>query len=111
MKAIKIKVPVSLTTGLSVPSGSIATVGEFYLNVKNKESGKIPCQVPILLYKDIQSLDKSPISEVADFTQLVQGEILVIDYETKDSETVAISEISEYLTTIYGANNIEVVTI
>lgn len=111
MKAVKIKVPVNLTTGVQVPADSVAVVGEIYINNKAAKDGKIPAQIPLLLYKNAQSLNKKPILEIEDFNPLIEGKITVADYETKDAETVAVKEILQYLKGIYGNTNVEQITI
>lgn len=113
MKAVKIKVPVNLTTGVEVPADSIAVIGQFYIDNKNEKNGKIPVQVPLLLYKSAQAFTdkKRPILEIADFNPMIEAQITVSDYETKDAETLGIKEIKQYLNTIYGAANVETVNI
>lgn len=113
MKAVKIKVPVNLTNGMEVPADSICIPSEFYLNIAAKTATKIPIQCPFAVYKSAAAYanGKRKIDEIQDFNTHVQDEITVADFETKDAETLAIKEIKQYLTAIYGSTNIDVINI
>jgi hypothetical protein len=45
MQAIKILSPVNLTSGLSIPSGSVCVIAEGYADVKSQKDGVIPAQI------------------------------------------------------------------
>ena len=113
MKAVKIKVPVMLTTGVEVPANSIAVVGEFYLNVKGRQNDEIPAQIPLLLYKDETAYNegRSPILEIASFNPMIQGNVTAENYETKDAESLAVLEIYEYLLTVYKVSELELINV
>jgi len=44
MKAIQINTSVNLTSGLSIPSGSVVVIAEGYADVKSQKDGIIPAK-------------------------------------------------------------------
>jgi len=47
---IKINSSVNLSSGLTIPSGSVVTIAEGYADVKGESEGVIPAQVATFLY-------------------------------------------------------------
>jgi len=113
MKAVKINADVNLTNGLIVPSGSVLLVAEAYTDNKSQKDGTIPTQVATLLYQNEQAIidGKVSINDIADFSTTMAGNLLVTRYETDPAETMIIEYIIATLTPIYGASNLEVITI
>jgi hypothetical protein len=113
MKAVKINAIVNLTNGLTVNSGSCLIIAEAYTDNKNQKDLTIPAQVATLLYQseNAYSAGKTPISEIADFATTMVGSLLVVDYETKNTEQMLLDFIIAQLTPVYGAANLEVINI
>ena len=114
MKAIKIKVPVNLTSGLSTPVNTILILAECYTNNKAKSNGIIPAQVATNLYLDAQSIldSKDPISGIADFNPVFLNlELSVTYFETKTAENLSIDAVYNQLVPIYTEKNLEIVSI
>ena len=113
MKAVKINAEVNLANGLTVPSGSILVVAEAYTDNKSQKDGTIPTQVATLLYQNEQAIidGKVSITDIADFSTTMAGNLLVTRYETDPAETMIIEYIIATLTPIYGASNLEVIII
>ena len=113
MKAVKINADVNLTNGLTVTSGSVLLVAEAYTDNKSQKDGTIPTQVATLLYQNTQAIidGKVSINDIADFSTTMAGNLLVTRYETDPAETMIIEYIIATLTPVYGASNLEVITI
>jgi hypothetical protein len=121
MKAIQINTSVNLTSGLSIPSGSVVVISEGYADVKsqtqsNLTTGKeafIPAQIATFVFASVQALaeGKAPIQGIEDFNTTFAGlELTVADYETLAAETLLINAVYSALNAIYPAQ-VEVVTI
>jgi hypothetical protein len=121
MKAIQINTSVNLTSGLSIPSGSVVVIAEGYADVKaqtqaNPTTGKeafIPAQIATFVFASVQALaeGKAPIQGIEDFNTTFAGlELTVADYETLAAETLLINAVYSALNVIYPAQ-VEVVTI
>jgi hypothetical protein len=113
MKTVKINSEVNLSSGMVVASGSILVIAEAYTDNKSQKDGYIPTQVATLLYQNEQAfLDgKTSIPNVSDFNTTLAGELAVLRYETEAAEGMLIEFVVDTLTPIYGADNIEVVTV
>lgn len=114
MKAIKIKTPVNLSSGLATPINTILVLSEGYTNNKAKNNGNIPSQIATMLYLDAQSIidNKEPISGISDFNPVFLNlELSVTDFETKTAENLMIDAVYEQLVPIYTAANLQIVTI
>ena len=113
MKAVKINAEVNLSSGMIVASGSVLVIAEAYTDNKSQKDGLIPAQVATLLYQNAQAIadGKVSIPNVADFNTTISGNLLVTRYETVAAETMLIESVVETLTPIYGADNIEVITL
>lgn len=114
MKAIKINQPVNLNSGISIPSGSIVIIGEGYASVKDVKENLIPAQVATFLFVSETAIQegKSPITDVADFNPVFSGLQLSVDaYQSKSAESLLIESVEGALIAIYGAENIEIVTL
>lgn len=114
MKAIKIKAPVNLTSGLQTPVNTILVLAEGYTNNKAKANGFIPSQVATNLYLDAQSIidNKDAISGIADFNPVFLNlQLSVKDFETKTAENLMIDAVYNELVPIYTAGNLEIITI
>jgi len=110
---IKINAPVNLSSGISIPSGSVVDIAEGYLDVKSLEEGIIPGQVATFVYASETALTegRDPVQGVADFNPVFSGlEVSVSDYQTTAARAIFIGEVREALEEIYGADNIEVVS-
>jgi len=114
MKAISILTSVNLTSGLSIPSGSVVVIAEGYADVKSQKDGIIPAQIATFVFASVQALaeGKAPIQGIQDFNTTFSGLELSVDaYETISAEALLISAVYGALATIYGAENVEQITI
>ena len=114
MKAIKILSNVNLTSGLSIPSGSIVVIAEGYADVKSQKDGIIPAQIATFVFASVQALaeGKAPIQGIEDFnTTFSNLELSVVSYETIPAEALLVNAVYDALVAIYGAENVEQITI
>jgi hypothetical protein len=113
MQAIKILSPVNLTSGLSIPSGSVVVIAEGYADVKSQKDGIIPAQIATFVFASEQAFaeGKAPIQGIEDFNTTFAGlELSVADYETLAAETLLINAVYSALDAIYPAQ-VEVITL
>ena len=113
MQAIKLNTAVNLTSGLSIPSGSVVVIAEGYADVKSQKDGIIPAQIATFVFASVQALaeGKAPIQGIEDFnTTFSNLELSVVAYETIPAETLLIDAVFGALEKIYPAQ-VEVVTI
>jgi hypothetical protein len=113
MQAIKILSSVNLTSGLSIPSGSVVVIAEGYADIKSQKDGFIPAQISTFVFASVQALaeGKAPIQGIEDFnTTFSNLELTVGDYETLAAETLLINAVYSALNAIYPAQ-VEVVTL
>jgi len=114
MKAISILTSVNLTSGLSIPSGSIVVIAEGYADVKSTKDGFIPSQIATLVFASEQSIaeGKSPITDIADFNPVFSSlQLSITDYATLSAESLLINAVFNALVAVYGAGNVEQVEI
>ena len=114
MQAIKILSSVNLTSGLSIPSGSVVVIAEGYADVKSQKDGIIPAQIATFVFASVQALaeGKAPIQGIQDFnTTFSNLELSVVAYETIPAESLLVNAVYDALATIYGAENVEQITI
>jgi hypothetical protein len=113
MKAIQINSNVNLTSGLSIPSGSIVVIAEGYADVKSQKDGIIPAQIATFVFASVGALaeGKAPIQGIQDFNTTFSGlELSVSDYETLAAETLLVNAVESALEAIYP-NSVEVITL
>ena len=113
MKAIQINTSVNLTSGLSIPSGSVCVIAEGYADVKSQKDGVIPAQIATFVFASVEALaqGKAPIQGIQDFNTTFSGlELSVSDYETKSAELLLINAVQSALEAIYP-NEVEVIAI
>jgi hypothetical protein len=113
MKAIQINTNVNLTSGLSIPSGSVVVIAEGYADVKSQKDGIIPAQIATFVFASVQALaeGKAPIQGIQDFNTTFSGlELSVTVYETQPAETLLIDAIFGALNLIYP-DQVEIVTV
>jgi len=104
MKAIQINSNVNLTSGLSIPSGSIVVIAEGYADVKSQKDGIIPAQIATFVFASVQALaeGKAPIQGIQDFNTTFSGlELSVTDYETLAAESLLVNAVFNALDSIY----------
>ena len=114
MQAIKILSPVNLTSGLSIPSGSVVVIAEGYSVNKDQKNGVIPAQISTMVFASVQALaeGKAPIQGIQDFnTTFSNLELSVVSYETIPAESLLVNAVYDALVVIYGAENVEQITI
>lgn len=113
MKVVKINAEVNLSSGMVVGLGSVLVIAEAYTDNKSQKDGVIPSQVATLLFQNEQAIidGKVSIPNVADFNTTMSGNLDVARYETEAAEVMLIEFVVGTLTPIYGAENIEVITI
>jgi hypothetical protein len=113
MKAIQINSAINLTSGLSIPSGSLVVISEGYADVKSQKDGIIPAQIATFVFASVQALaeGKAPIQGIEDFNTSFSGlELSVTAYETQPAETLLIDAIFGALNLIYP-DQVEIVTV
>lgn len=113
MKAIQINTAVNLTSGLSIPSGSVCVIAEGYADVKSQKDGVIPAQIATFVFASVEALaqGKAPIQGIQDFnTTFASLELSVTDYETKTAEVLLINAVYDALNAIYP-DSVEVITL
>jgi len=104
MKAILINTSVNLTSGLSIPSGSVVVIAEGYADVKSQKDGVIPAQIATFVFASVQALaeGKAPIQGIQDFNTTFSGlELSVTDYETLAAESLLVNAVFNALDSIY----------
>jgi hypothetical protein len=114
MKAIQLNTLVNLTSGLTIPSGSVVVIAEGYADVKSQKDGVIPAQIATFVYASVEALaqGKAPIQGIQDFnTTFSNLELSVVSYETIPAESLLVNAVYDALVTIYGAENVEQITI
>ena len=113
MKAIQINTAVNLTSGLSIPSGSVCVIAEGYADVKNQKDGVIPAQIATFVFASVEALaqGKAPIQGIEDFnTTFSNLELSVVAYETQSAELLLINAVESALGLIYP-NQVEVIAL
>ena len=114
MKAIQINTSVNLTSGLSIPSGSVCVIAEGYADVKSQKDGVIPAQIATFVFASVEALaqGKAPIQGIQDFNTTFSGlELSVVSYETLSAETLLVNALESALEAIYGVENVDVIAI
>lgn len=109
---IKINTTVNLSSGLSIPAGSVVTIAEGYADIKSQKDGIIPAQVATFVYASEAAYQQGlePVSGVADFNPVFSGlELSVSDYATKTAESLLVDAVKGALIAIYGESNVEIV--
>jgi hypothetical protein len=104
MKVIQINAPVNLTSGLSIPSGSVVVIAEGYSDNKSQKDGVIPAQIATFVFASVEALaqGKAPIQGIQDFNTTFSGlELSVADYETKSAEVLLVNAVFNTLDLIY----------
>jgi len=113
MKLIQINTPVNLTSGLSIPSGSVVVIAEGYSDNKSQKDGIIPAQIATFVYASAQAIaeGKQPIQGIQDFnTTFSNLQLSVVDYETVPAETLLVDAVYNALNAIYP-DQVEVITL
>lgn len=113
MKAIQINTPVNLTSGLSIPSGSVCVIAEGYADIKAQKDGVIPAQIATFVFASVEALaqGKAPIQGIQDFNTTFSGlELSVSDYDTLAAETLLVNAVESALELIYP-NQVEVISL
>jgi hypothetical protein len=114
MKAIKINSAVNLTSGLSIPSGSVCVIAEGYADIKNQKDGVIPAQIATFLFASEQAIveGKAAIQGIQDFNTTFSDLKLSVDaYETISAEALLINAVYDALATVYSPDNVEQITL
>ena len=104
MKIIQINTPVNLTSGLSIPSGSVVVIAEGYSDNKSQKDGIIPAQIATFVFASVQALaeGKAPIQGIQDFNTTFSGlELSVASYEILSAETLLVTSVYGELEKIY----------
>lgn len=111
MKAIQINTAVNLTSGLSIPLGSVCVIAEGYADIKAQKDGVIPAQIATFVFASVEALaqGKAPIQGIEDFnTTFSNLELSVVDYQTKTAELLLIDAVENALELIYP-NQVDVI--
>lgn len=114
MKAIKINTNVNLSSGITLPSGSIVVIAEGYTDVKNQKDGFIPSQIATLLFASLEAFQsgKVSINDVADYLPVFQNlQLSLVDYSTKTAEQLLVDTVESELIKVYGEENIKEIDI
>src|SRR5210317_633084 len=102
---IKINSAVNLSSGLSIPSGSVVAIAEGYADLKSEKEGIIAAQVATFVYASeaAHTGGMDPVQGVADFNPVFSGlELAVADYQTTAAETLLIDAVKGALVDVYG---------
>ena len=113
MKYIQINAIVNLSSGLSIPSGSICVIAEGYADIKSQKDGFIPAQISTLVYANSEAYlsGKENVVGIADFNSVFASlQLSVVDYQTKTAEDLLINAVYNQLNEVYP-NEVEIVTI
>ena len=113
MKAIQINTSVNLTSGLSIPSGSVVVIAEGYADVKSQKDGIIPTQIATFVFASASAFaeGKAPIQGIEDFNTTFSGlELTVASYESLSAEVLLINAVESALEKIYP-NQVEIVNL
>jgi len=113
MKYIQIDAIVNLSSGLSIPAGSICVVAEGYADVKSQKDGFIPSQVSTLVYANSEAFlsGKQNVVGIADFNPVFSTlQLSVTDYETQTAEELLINAVYDELNLVYP-NEVEIKSI
>lgn len=116
MKAIQINAIVNLTNGLAIPSGAVCVISEGLAQVFAQKDGLIPAQIVNTVYVNKSSYESglAPVdgNSIADFqTALYNLNLTVANYETQTAENLLVSAVYDYLSTIYAANDLEIIDV
>jgi hypothetical protein len=93
-----------LTSGLSIPSGSVVVIAEGYSDNKSQKDGIIPAQIATFVFASVQALaeGKAPIQGIQDFNTTFSGlELSVASYEILSAETLLVTSVYGELEKIY----------
>ncbi len=115
LKAIRIQAPVNLTSGLTIPKGSIIVISEGYANVSATVKDSIPCQVATKVYASFTDYNDGklniPAISIQDFNPSFNNlKMPVSGYKESNTQDLLISVVYGYLETIYHGK-IEVITL
>ena len=113
MKYIQIDTIVNLSSGLSIPSGSICVIAEGYADIKSQKDGLIPAQVSTLVYASSEAFlnGKENVVGIADFNPVFSTlQLSVTDYETQTAEELLINAVYDALNLVYP-NEVEIKSI
>lgn len=113
MKLIKIAAPINLSSGVVVTAPSFLAVREIYLNNQTPKDTSVTTQISVGVYTTQlkASKGKFPIGDISDFQPLFSVEVTMLDYTTKDAETIGIEYVFNELTPIYTAAKLSIITI
>lgn len=113
MKALQINAEVNLTSGLTIPSGSVVIILEGYADIKSQKlvdgGYMIPAQISTAVWasKDSYESGKSNVTGIADFNPLFGNlEMSYADYTTETAEQLLINTVENALIAIYGTDNV-----
>ncbi len=114
MQYIKINTTVNLSSGLSVPSGSIVIIAEGYADIKAQVEGLIPAQISTFVFASYEAMiaKKEAIVGISDFNTVFSfAKLTVENYETVPAESLLIGAVFQELALIYTEAKIEIITI
>lgn len=113
MKYIQINAIVNLSSGLSIPAGSICVIAEGYADVKSQKDGFIPAQISTLVYANSEAFlnGKENVVGISDFNPVFSSlQLSVADYETQSAEELLINAVYDQLNLVYP-NEVEIKSI
>jgi len=112
MKAIKIISPINTTTGEPIPAGAIVLLSNAYSNIDAEKDNLIPCQIPCKVYASEQFyLDgKEPLYNIADFNASF-GDLMATSEQFEPIRQFLLAVVEARLVSIYGNENVEIITI
>lgn len=113
MKLIKINATINLNSGVTVAGPSFLAAREIYFDNQTPKDASVTTQVSVGVYTTQAKAKKgnTPILDIADFKPLFNVEIPILDYTTKDAETVAINAVLSELIPVYTAPNLSIITV
>ena len=115
MKAIQINTPVNLTSGLSIPSGSVCVIAEGYAQVFAQKDGLIPAQIVSSVYTSEANYEAglAPVdgNSIADFNPAMYNlSLSVVAYQTETAENLLVNAVYDALEAVYP-NQCEIIDV
>ncbi len=109
MKAIKINSIINISSGITLPTGSICTLNTGNFDFNNQTNSVINSQIYVSVFPSLQAFSegKQPIQGITDFNTCFTNILLNV---TEGIEDAVINAIYSELNEIYP-NQIEIVTI
>lgn len=113
MKVVKIKTKITLDSGVDVAAGSIVVPVEVYVKTEADKDGNCAAQYGVKVYASeaAKTAGKKPLKGVVEFDSLIQTNVSLLDYTSKDADTLAAQAIKAFLVPFYTDLNLSIINI